>query len=190
MATVSDVSICSNALLLIGDAPIASLTENNDRARLVANLYESQRNACLRAHPWNFAEKQVLLAPEAEAPVLDWTAKFLLPGDFLRVVQVGEANDRPAYRKIGTRIYFNDSELPLSYIYEVTDPQQFDALFVSMLQARIAAFAAYPITKDRGTQKAMIELYTYFMQEARTVDGIENPPEELDEGSIIRARRG
>ena len=36
----SAVSICSNALLLLGDRPISSFSENNDRTRLVANIYD------------------------------------------------------------------------------------------------------------------------------------------------------
>ena len=32
------VTICSNALLMLGDNPIADFEEDNDRARLAANL--------------------------------------------------------------------------------------------------------------------------------------------------------
>ena len=45
------VSICSAALVMLGDKPIASLTESTDRARSVANVYPTERLAFLRAHP-------------------------------------------------------------------------------------------------------------------------------------------
>jgi hypothetical protein len=49
MAT--DVSICSNALLMLGDGPISDFTTVNDRTRLCANLFPQVRDAVLRSHP-------------------------------------------------------------------------------------------------------------------------------------------
>ena len=56
MPEISAVSICSNALLLLGDKPIDSFDINNDRTRLVANLYTSKRDKVLRAHPWKLRD--------------------------------------------------------------------------------------------------------------------------------------
>lgn len=36
----SHVSICSNALLMLGAQPINDFSESNDRARLMSNLYD------------------------------------------------------------------------------------------------------------------------------------------------------
>ena len=62
------VSICSNALLLLGDKTINSLDEGTDRASLASNLYDSVRDSLLRSHPWNCAVKRVILAPDTETP--------------------------------------------------------------------------------------------------------------------------
>ena len=61
MATA--VSICSNALLMLGDNPINSFDESAtpgglDRARIADNLWPSTRNSILRSHPWNCAIKR------------------------------------------------------------------------------------------------------------------------------------
>jgi hypothetical protein len=67
MAT--DVSICSNALLRLGAAPINSFEEadelgsNIQQVRLAGNLWPTVRKAILRAHPWNCATTRVLLSP-------------------------------------------------------------------------------------------------------------------------------
>ena len=79
----SAVSICSNALLLIGDAPIDSFDIPNDRTRLVSNLYASKRDKVLRLHPWNCATKRIILSPELNArrcssptaPIVTWVSR-------------------------------------------------------------------------------------------------------------------
>jgi hypothetical protein len=89
----SAVQICSNALLLLGDNPIDSFDVDNNRTRLVANLYESKRDKVLRSHPWNCATKRVTLSPSAEAPAFDWAYQFPLPSDWLRTLSVGLEGD-------------------------------------------------------------------------------------------------
>ena len=87
MAT--QVSIASNALLLLGAKTINSLDEGTDRATLSANLYDSLRDDMLRSHPWNCAVKRVLLAPDTDVPAFDYGAQFTLPADWLKTLSVG-----------------------------------------------------------------------------------------------------
>ena len=91
----TEVSICSNALLMLGGQPINDLSENSDRARLASNLWPAVRNYVLRRHPWNCAVKRVALAPDLTPPAFDWAFQFTLPPDFMRVLAVGEAGARP-----------------------------------------------------------------------------------------------
>jgi hypothetical protein len=72
MMAASRVSICSNALLLLGGKTINALDEDNDRARLASNLFEPVRNYVLRRHPWNCAVKRVTLSPDVDTPAFDW----------------------------------------------------------------------------------------------------------------------
>ena len=59
----SPVSICSNALILLGDKPIASFTDGSKAAQVAANLYPDAKRDFLRGHPWNAAIKRATLAP-------------------------------------------------------------------------------------------------------------------------------
>src|SRR5690348_6919352 len=99
MAT--DVSICSNALLMLGDSSIADFNEDNDRARLASNLFPQVRDAVLRLHPWNCAVKRTVLAPDATTPpevAIDWTYQFTLPDDWVRTLQVGAYGEEDDHR--------------------------------------------------------------------------------------------
>ena len=66
----SQVSICSNASLMLGGHPINAMDEPTDRARLASNIWPQLRDYVLRAHPWNCAVKRVALPPETTAPKL------------------------------------------------------------------------------------------------------------------------
>jgi hypothetical protein len=44
----TNVSICSAALMMLGDQPITSMTEDSDRAILARGLYDSARDQVLR----------------------------------------------------------------------------------------------------------------------------------------------
>lgn len=91
MSMATGVSICSNALLMLGAQTINDFADqlNLDRAKLCANLYPTVRDDMLRSHPWNCAIKRAVLAPDAVAPAFGYTYSFELPADFLRVLEVG-----------------------------------------------------------------------------------------------------
>ena len=107
--SISAVSICSNALLLLGDKPIDSFDVDNDRTRLVANLYEMKRDRVLRAHSWNCATKRVILSPDTDGPPFGWGYQFTLPNDWLRTLSVGEDGQEDDYAIEGRKILMDSN---------------------------------------------------------------------------------
>src|SRR5688572_23969208 len=59
------LDIANDALLRVGDATINAFTDESDRARLVNQFWDRTADACLRAHPWNFAVRRVVLTTAA-----------------------------------------------------------------------------------------------------------------------------
>ncbi len=143
----SPVQICSNALILVGAAPIASLTESSDRAVLMANLYDQVSRTTLRRHFWNFATTRVLLSPDATPPAFEWTNASTLPSDCLGLTSIGELGEPPEYALEGRKILSNDASVKLGYIRDEDDPNVFGAMFIDALCANLAFTAAYPLTK-------------------------------------------
>lgn len=186
----SAVSICSNALLELGAQPIASLTEANDRARIAANLYESVRDSVLRSHPWNCAVKRVVLAPDTEVPAFDFAAYFLLPGDHLRTLQVGQEDTRPRYRVESGKIAADGTVLYLRYIWRNTSEASWDTMLVDAMTLTMAARMAYGITKSASMAELRETLRRDFMKQCRAVDGQEDPPETLGDERLLNARFG
>lgn len=188
MAT-SEVEICRNALLLLGDSEISSFDDQGDRVTLVANLWPNARDAVLRAHPWNCSVKRVALAAEATTPAFDYSYSYLLPGDWLRTLSVGLRGDAPQFEQETGRILMDDSVCYLRYIFRNENVSTYDAMLVAAMEAYMAMLAAYPITKSASVQERMASLYDGQLKRARSVDGQEQPPEDFGDFPLLAARR-
>lgn len=188
MAT-SDVQICSNALLLLGAQSINSFDDDSDRALLVSNLWANSRDAVLRAHPWNCAVKRIALAPLSEAPAFDYAYQFNLPADCLRVLGCGKKGEEQEYELEGRRLLSDEATLYLRYIYRNEDVTTWDSALVQAAEAYIAMTCAYPITKSSSQQEMAANLWKLKLRDARTIDGLENPPETAGDFPLLTARR-
>ena len=56
------VSICADALILLGASPISSFNDGTDEANTCDRLYSDTRDMTLSMYPWSFAYKKVKLA--------------------------------------------------------------------------------------------------------------------------------
>lgn len=186
MAT--DIEICSKALILLGAAPIASLSENTKAAQVCNNIYPLGKRAILRCHVWNCAITRVLLAPLAGAPAYEWSAWFAKPGNWLRLLDVGDCG-RDEYAFEGNRILSNRTSLKLRYVADVTEGA-FDSLLTDLLVARMAADMAYPITKSASVAQVKQAEYERALKLAKSIDGQENPPEEYGDSPFLDVRGG
>jgi hypothetical protein len=81
----SVVEICNLALSHAGaGGPIASLSESSNEARECSLHYASCRDTLLRAHRWNFAQRQQDLADLGTA-VDGWAYQYQYPADALEI---------------------------------------------------------------------------------------------------------
>ncbi len=182
----SPVEICNRALTKLGDRPILTLSDDNERARACARLYEVSRDAVLRDHPWNFAVQRAELAALEEKPVWGFKSQFELPTDCLRVLWV---DGNYPWRIEGRRVLSNlEGALRISYIRRVEDPNVFDSLFVEALAARLALELAESLTQSNSKRQAAGEGYQLALIRARSIDAQENPAEEAECDPWIRAR--
>jgi len=184
----TQVSICSNALLMLGAQTINSLDEESDRARLASNLYDGLRNDLLRSHPWNCAVKRVLLAPDVEVPAFDYTAQFTLPSDWLKTLSVGIEGYEVDYKHEGGKILCGGTSLALRYIFRNEVEATWDSMMVRAMELRMAAEMAYPITGSASMADMMHNKLQQHMQQARAVDGQDDPPQTLGDFPLHQSR--
>jgi hypothetical protein len=176
----SDVQIANRALSKLGERTIVSLTENSNPAAAVNECYVLVRQNEIRRHPWHFAKKRALLAASATAPAFDFSYAYPLPADCLRVLMPHPESDSVQYDgridwKIEGRSILSDQAGPLkvTYLADVTDPEQFDAAFVDTFAARLAVEIAHRLTGSVEKRKMALEEYRMSLLEARRVNAFE-----------------
>jgi hypothetical protein len=184
----SNVQIANLALNVIGEEPITSFSDNDKAARTVSLWYEPVRRAVLRSHPWNFAVARRTLAQLTEVPPFGYAHKYALPSDFLRLLSV---NDAARPYEIEKREFLTDaSEVQLRYVYDVTDPNQYDTLFLMTFAAALAVKIAMPITNDKEQAKLADAALEMALAEARSVDAMEIGPRQIEADEWLNARFG
>lgn len=192
MSMATGVSICSNALLMLGAQTINDFADqlNLDRAKLCANLYPTVRDDMLRSHPWNCAIKRVVLAPDAVAPAFGYTHSFELPADFMRVLEVGTNGSQIDYLVEGRTIQADTTVLELRYVFRNEVENTWDAHLVKLVTLAMAAALAYPVTQSSALQQSFEQKLEMTLKRARAVDGQEDPPQTLGDERLLRARFG
>ncbi len=186
--SISAATICSNALMMLGDNAIASLTEDSDRARLANALWEPVRDMVLRGHPWNCAVKRVSLGPDATAPAFDYTHAFTLPSDWLRTLSVGEEGERPEYRIESGKVLMRQNVCLLRYIWRNDQPATWDSMLVWAMTSCMRSVFAYGITQSTSLEQLVEQVLRDVLRQARAVDGVEEPPQAMDDSPLVSAR--
>ena len=183
----SVVDLCNSALDKAGHGAITSLEDNTKAARLCLRNWPLVRDRVLRMHPWNFAVRRTNLAAHETAPNWGFTAKFPLPSDFLRLLEVRDLSTGEFQLENGF-IHANATVLYIRYIASITDPNVYDALFIDTVATRMAAELAEPLTQSTTKKKALLEEYDAFIDDAKRADAQENPPVAYEEDEWIKVR--
>lgn len=184
MASV--VAICNQALALLGDARINALTEDNERARTCAELYDDVRDAVLRGHPWNCAQERATLARLSDAPAFGFDYAYQLPADCLRVLRLRYLDQR--FKVEGRRLLTDAGEAYVLYIKRLTDPTLIDPLLVKAIAAQLAHDMAPRLAKSESKRQEMERLAEKRLREARSADAQEGSADALVADDLLHAR--
>ena len=183
-ATTSFVSICNRALTFLGADPLTALTDDSKEGRACNRMYEQSRDQALRDHPWNFAIKRASLAASTTAPIYEYTNAFTWPTGCLRIIEV----DTTEEWAVEGRSIVSDAAAPLKIVYidTITDPTEFDAMFIEAYAYRIAADISYDIIANQTVTTNLETLYAAKLAAARLVDAQESL--SADENTWLEAR--
>ena len=184
----TDVEIANFALAKLGERSIAAFGDDSPHARLVNLTYADLRDALLREHAWNFAMARASIAANSTPPTWGFARAFELPAACLRVWSVYNPNEYP-WKVEGSQIVSDiGTPIKILYINQITNPAQFDSLFVDTFSAFLAAEWAEKITGTAAVRQQMTELYMAKLTQARSSDGQEGTPEVLEANLWIQAR--
>jgi hypothetical protein len=184
----SDIDIASNALLLIGDSPISSFSEEGAGATVAAALYPDTYDKLLSEHPWSFAfkEQQLNRLSEAPDPLTNFNNAFQLPTDLIRLWAILPHSN---YVIVGSLLYSNQEELLARYIFRPPETS-LPPHFVKFFEYALASDFAISVTED--IQKA--QYYAAKSQvagaKARSVDSQGRPQIGIIDSPFVDVRMG
>jgi hypothetical protein len=196
------VSICSDALLVIGAKAISSFNDGTDESSVCDRLYPDIRDSTLSMYPWSFSMKKVQLAQLITTPTTVWRYEYQLPGDKLsnpRAVYNSANPGSPVQKDWeiqGDKLLTNLTSVFIDYQFSVPEyamPQY----FVQLMKYMVAWHIAETITEQQDKSAKWQRVATgdvsengrggYFRTAAQ-IDGQNNPVRIIEDYSLIAVR--
>ncbi len=187
--TLSNVELCSVALVKLGAEGISSFSDGTAEADVAAALYDVIRDGLLGVHPWSFATTHAELVQLPSAPLSDFEYSFELPSDFIKALSAGdECRSRGAvYQVIGREVHTNYEDLTFAYIKRA-DEADFPTYFVSALINRLAAEFCLPLTENASRSELLFKVADTELKLAKLIDSQQDTPPRVEDFTLIEAR--
>ena len=147
------ISICSDALILLGAKAISSFNDGTDESNTCDRLYPDVRDSLLTQYPWSFTLKKAKLARLLTTPTSVWKYEYQLPGDRLSNIRSvrDSANPNSNLEKDweiqGDKLLTNLQTVYVDYQYQ-TPEYAMPQYFVQLLKYMMAWHLAMPITEQ------------------------------------------
>ncbi len=196
------LSICSEALIMLGATPLSSFTVGTDEAQVADRLYDDVRDTLLMQYPYSWSIKKVKLAQLVQAPINEWKYIYQLPGNLLgnpkAVFNVGAVGATPQrdFEIYGDGLNTNYENVWVDYQYR-PEPFEFPPYFVRLLKTALAAEFAEPIT-DQITKADYFHNRAYgspaenmrggLVRVSINIDGADRPAQQIQEFPITDIR--
>lgn len=191
----SKVAIVNLALSHLKVDPVVSIDPpdpDSKEAAAGAKWYDQARRHVLEDHPWKFAQKRFSLQAESDAPDFEYSTKYQLPNDYVRLNRIGIDWDNPVldYDIIGDYIECNE-EAPLKglYNYDLQVVTKFSPKFITALSYALAAMMSYEITGNASMGGDMWDKYEKMFSSAASVSGQNRPTRRVQRSRLREARQ-
>jgi len=181
--TVSDISICSNALILLGGESISSFQDGTTAATISSHLYTTTYHAMLTETRWHFATRTAKLARHTEAPDNGWMYKFQLPVDCMYVVKCSDKR----YEVYERDIFADHEDILIEYVYPVKE-ENLPMYFTKALEYNLAAQFAIPLTGNTSRGEFYASAYQTAVKKARWADASQRPNDAIEDSPYLTSR--
>lgn len=135
-STYSKIGMISSALVLIGETPLQSLSDDRYGAQVGSDLFDMLYETEIQSNRWRFSCAKKALGRLNVTPLNEWQYAYALPSDMLLPLGVFP---RASYEIYADRIYTNRTSIDLEYQFK---PE------LSKLPAYFALLMAYALARD------------------------------------------
>lgn len=154
--TATKIKMISDGLILCGEKPLNSLSDDRYGATVGSNLFELLYENEIQSNRWRFACNKKQLNRLADSPLNEWQYAFQLPSDMLLPLGV---YPRVEYEIYADRVYTNNTTFALEYLFK-PDVNKVPAYFNLLMVYQLAANMIKPITESDNAATLMAKAYT------------------------------
>ena len=191
------LSLYNAALRLIGDAPLASLSDATESRRVLDSIYNDALVYCLEQGLWNFATRAVGLNPDlASPPAFAMTYGYAKPEDFVRLKGIWSDSMQSfplaAYVVEASFILANVSPIYVSYVSKAPTRGLNLALwslsFQYYVETHLAAEISLRLNNDQKLLAGLRKMELDRLKDAQNKNVMEDGPRFPPIGSWVQAR--
>ena len=161
---MSDISICSNALLLLGANPIDSFNDGTVESEAASNFYPVIYGSTLSERRWTFNTVEGQISKLTATPNNDWDFQYQLPSDLLTLHKTWPTTLEYDLYKNKLLYTDYDGEIWIDYQFKPNEVSLPD-YFRDYLELRLAERFCIPVTED----KAKLQMIQGMVKEARII---------------------
>lgn len=198
MAT--QLSLYNEALLILGERKLASLTEDREPRRVMDTVWDYNTiNHVLEQGQWNFATRSAKLEPNPSMEQAFGLAyAYEKPTDFVRLTAMctDEYYSTPllGYTEEGGFWFADIDEIYIKYVSNDasygSDLSLWPETFVRYVAHYLAFRSVKRISQNQTDKDDLEKDMKKALSEARSKDALAQPTEFLPEGQWVKARRG
>lgn len=188
----------SAALVLCGEKPMNSLTDNRYGASVGAALFDMVYETELQRNRWRFACKKAQLAQVNVTPPNEWQFCFQLPTDMLLPIGFWGTGPDRSYEIYSDKIYTNITSNPgpvnstapvltFDYMFK-PNPATVPSYFSLLVTFALAKNMIKPVTESDTAQTAMERKYNQQLAIAAFADAQGRPNRPVQHNPFVQIR--
>ncbi len=173
---MTNTDICNLALSHIGVGTIRDIHDETETARTCALYYDLTRRMLLREYPWGFARRIERLA-KTQTRIMGFRHAYMYPELCVHIYRLTDgtpdASERVQYEVVNldnsTKVIATDvDDAWADYVFDVTDPDVWDTIFVEALTRKLAADMCMRLVGNAGLFEQQMQMYQMALGAAMT----------------------
>lgn len=202
-APSSNTDIANLTCDYLGMPPVTSIdAPTTNTEKILARHYDDCRRSTLRDANWGFARSRATLARDPIAPIFDYSDRYAMPADFIRLLTINEFSINNTLSPLLWYTQYELSEgfininasgaasLQIRYIQDIVDVTKWDASMPAIVALKLAKRTCITLTND-GTRLGNISaLLKEAIGDSLAIGGQETAPRRIQRSAALEARRG
>lgn len=170
-----------------------SLATESAAMRVLNRNWEITIDTLLEQYPWDFAKERHILSQDPTAPTFNWTRRFPVPPDIVRILPITEFGKRNGqivqYEMIGGFIETDhESPLYITAIRRIHEPGEWSSLFTNMVSLALATKLVAKFAAKRQYASDISSALQQAQAVAERMDAFSGTPDPIESHDVIRVR--